>query len=254
MKGFYAFTKKELLEQLRTFKWLILLSVCFLFGMMSPLTAKLLPDLLKGMKIEGMEIVIPEPTIMDAYGQFFKNFTQMGILAVLLVFGGSLSNELVKGTLVNILAKGLPRPTVILSKYFAAVILWTVGFLLGAVTAYGYTAYLFENAWADNLIFSMFCLWLFGCFVLALIFLSSTLASGYFGGLVLSAAALVVMLMIGVLPDTEKYNPITLASKNTALLSGAQDVGSMMITVLITCILTAASLAVAILLFGKKKL
>ena len=254
MKGFYAFTKKELLEQMRTYKWLIILSICFIFGMLSPLTAKLLPDMLKGMKIEGMEIVIPEPTMMDAYGQFFKNFSQMGILAVLLVFGGSLSNELVKGTLVNILAKGLPRHTVILSKYFAAVILWSVGFFLAVVTMYGYTVYLFENAWADNLIFSMFCLWLFGCFVLALIFLSSTLAAGNFGGLILSAAALVGMLMLGIFPNTEKYNPITLASKNMALLSGAQDARGMLVTVLITCIVTAASIIVSILLFAKKKL
>lgn len=254
MKGFYAFTKKELLEQMRTYKWLIILSICFIFGMMSPLLAKLMPDLLKGMKIEGMEIIIPEPTVMDAYGQFFKNFTQMGILAVLLVFGGSLSNELVKGTLVNILAKGLPRHTVILSKYFAAVLLWTVGLLLAAVTAYGYTFYLFNNAWLDNLVFSMFCLWLFGCFVLALIFLSSTLAAGSFGGLILSAAALVVMLIIDILPNSEKYNPITLASKNVALLNGAQDVEGMLVTVLVAGILTVASIAVSILLFAKKKL
>jgi ABC-2 type transport system permease protein len=222
--------------------------------MLSPLMAKLLPDMLKGMKIQGMEIERPEPTIMDAYAQFFKNFTQMGILAVLLVFGGSLSNELVKGTLINILAKGLPRHMVILSMYFAAVILWTVGFLLAAVTAYGYTVYLFNNAWLDNLVFSMFCLWFFGCFVLALIFLSSTLAAGSFGGLILSAAALVVMLMINILPDAEKFNPITLASKNVALLNGAQDVEGMLVTVLVTGILTIASIAVSILLFAKKKL
>jgi ABC-2 type transport system permease protein len=254
MRSYYAFTKKELLEQLRTFKWLIILSVCFLFGMMSPLTAKLLPEIFKNMKIEGMEIVIPEPTILDAYGQFFKNFTQMGILAVLLVFGGSLSNELVKGTLINILAKGLPRHTVILSKYTASVILWTVGYVLAAVTAYGYTAYLFEAASMDNLIFSMFCLWLFGCFVLALIYLSSTLAAGNFSGLILSGAALVVMLMITILPKTGKYNPVTLASKNIELLTGAQKVEDMMITVAVSCILTIAGLVFSILLFRRKKL
>jgi ABC-2 type transport system permease protein len=206
------------------------------------------------MKIEGLEIVIPEPTMMDAYAQFFKNFTQMGILAVLLVFGGSLSNELVKGTLINILAKGLPRPIVILSKYFAAVILWTIGFLLAAVTAYGYTMYLFQEAWAENLIFSLFCLWLFGCFVLALIFLSSTLAGGNFGGLILSAAAIVVMLMINIFPKAEKYNPITLASKNLALLNGSQSVDGMTASVILTGIFIVVSISLSILLFGKKKL
>lgn len=254
MRGYYAFTKKELLEQLRTFKWLIIISVFFLFGMMSPVIAKLLPDIFSQMEVEGMQIVIPEPTALDAYGQFFKNFTQMGILILLLVFGGTLSNELVRGTLVNILAKGLSRTAVILSKYTAAVLLWTLGYLLAAVTTYGYTVYLFKDASVENLIFSLFCLWLFGIFILALIFLSSTIASGNFGGLILSAVALVIMLMIGIIPNTEKYNPITLASVNVALLSGTKEVRELIGTIVITSIFTVGCLIFSIVMFGKKKL
>lgn len=254
MRGFYAFTKKEFLEQLRTFKWLIMFAVFFLFGMMSPLLAKLMPVIFAGMKIEGMEIVIPEPTVLDAYIQFFKNLTQMGILALLLVFGGTLSNELMRGTLINILAKGLPRHTVILAKYFASVALWTTGYLLSVVTAYGYTLYLFEDAVAKNLSFSFFCLWLFGCFVLALIFLSSTLASGSFGGLILSGVAIVVMLMINIFPKAVRFNPITLASKNVALLTGAQEVSDLMLAVGVTVILIIVSMVVSIVLFKKKRL
>lgn len=254
MRGFYAFTKKEFLEQLRTYKLLIIVSVYFLFGMISPLTAKLLPEILSGMKIEGMVITISETTVLDAYTQFFKNFTQMGILILLLVFGGTVSNELGRGTLINILAKGLPRCTVILSKYIAAILLWTTGYLVAGITNYGYTEYLFENTKVDHLIFSMFCLWLFGCFVLALIFLSSTIASGNFGGLILSAAALAIMLMIEIFPGTEKFNPITLASVNVALLSGAKAAGDLMITVLITVLLTITCVVLSISIFQKKKL
>ena len=254
MRGFYAFTKKELLEQLRTFKWLIILAVFFLFGMMSPVMAKLLPEILSGMNIEGMVIKVPEPTVLDAYGQFFKNFTQMGMLVLLLVFGSTLSGELTKGTLINVLTKGLPRHTVLLSKYMAAVLLWTVGYLVAAVTNYGYSVYLFENTSVEHLIFSLFCLWLFGCFVLALIILSSTIASGNFGGLILSAVALVIMLMIEILPKIQKYNPITLASVNVAVLSGTQEVNELIITVVITILLTAGCLIASVLIFGKKKL
>lgn len=254
MKGYLAFTKKEFTEQLRTFKWLIVFSVFFVFGMMSPLFAKLMPEIFAGMKVEGIEIIIPEPTVMDAYSQFFKNITQMGILVLLLVFGGTISNELTRGTLINVLAKGLPRHTVILSKYTAAVALWTVGYLLAAATTYGYTVYLFENVAVENLVFSLFCLWLFGCFIISLIFLSSTIAAGNFGGLILSAAALLVMLMINILPKAVKFNPITLASKNVALISGAQAVNGLMITVWITCALTIGCLIISMVLISKRKL
>jgi len=254
MRGFLAFTKKELLEQLRTYKWLIVFSVFFLFGMMSPLLAKLMPEIISGMDIEGMQIVIPDATVLDAYGQFFKNLNQMGIMVLLLVFGGSLSNELMRGTLINVLAKGLPRHTVILSKYTAAVSLWTAGYLVAVATNYGYTAYLFEVTIVKNVVFSLFCLWLFGCFVLALIFLSSTLTSGNFGGLILSAIAIIIMLLINMIPKAERYNPITLVSKNMAILTGEQGVGGLLLAVWITCILIIGSIAVSIYIFGKKRL
>jgi ABC-2 type transport system permease protein len=222
--------------------------------MMSPLFAKLMPDIIGGMEIEGIQITIPEPTAVDAYTQFFKNLTEIGMIVVLLVFGGTVSSELEKGTLINILAKGLQRSTVLLSKYSAAVMLWTVGYALSAVTAYGYTSYLFGNAAIDNLVFSVFCLWVFGCFVLALIFISSTIASGNFGGLILSAAALVIMIALGVIPGTDKYNPITLASKNMAILTGSQDIKELYVTLLITGILILLCMILSISLFKKKRL
>lgn len=254
MRAYCAFVKKELMEQLRTYKCLIVLSVFFLFGMLSPLTAKLLPDILSGIEMQGMVITIPEPTQLDAYGQFFKNLSQIGILVLLLVFGGTLTNELVKGTLVNILAKGLSRTTVILSKFTAAVLLWTIGYLLAALTAYGYTEYLFPDSWVSNLTFAMFCLWIFGLFILALILLSSTLIPINFGGLILSGVTIVAMLLLDIYPKTHFYNPITLASDQGALLSGATKVKDLYITIIITVIFTLGCLIGSTILFRKKKL
>lgn len=254
MRAFLIFTKKELVEQLRTYKSLILLSVFFLFGMLSPLLAKLLPELLSGMELQGMKIEIPEPTVLDAYGQFFKNLTQMGLLATLLVFGGILSNEMTKGTLINILAKGLPRHTVLLSKFTAAILLWSVSYGLAVGVNYGYTEYLFENTAVHNLVFSLFCLWLFGCFIIAVILLSSTVLSGNFGGLILSVGAIVIMLILNIFPELEKYNPITLASKNVALLSGTAASADLTWNVLITCLLTLGSILLSAILFHRRRL
>lgn len=254
MKGFLAFTKKEFIEQLRSYKWIIVFCVFFLFGMTSPIFAKLMPDILSGMDMQGMKIVIPKPTAYDAYAQYFKNMTQMGVLIILLVFGGILSNELTKGTLINVLSKGLSRPAVILSKYMAAVSLWTAGYLLSAGTDYGYTLYLFKNSEVKNLIFSLFCLWLFGCFVLSLIILSSTLTGGSFGGLILSSILILLLLLVNIIPKAEKYNPVTLASKNVELLKGTQNVSGLMVTVWITLGLIVAGIAASILLFEKKRI
>ncbi len=254
MRGFIAFTKKEFLESLRTYRCLILISVFFLFGMMSPLLAKLMPEILAGVEMQGMSIILPEPTVMDAYGQFFKNMTQMGILVLLLVFGGMLSNERSRGTLVPILAKGLPRHTVLLSKFISAVLLWTLAYITAAALNYGYTWYLFRDTFVNSLAFSLFCLWFFGCLILALILLSSTITSGSFGGLILSACSIALMLLINIFPGMDQYNPIALASKNVAILSGNVTVEELTGSLVITCSLLLGSLLLSITLFRRNRL
>jgi ABC-2 type transport system permease protein len=254
MRGFIAFTKKEFMEQIRTYKVLIMVSLLFVIGMMSPLLAKLMPEIMAGIKMEGVSFHMPDAVVSDAYAQFFKYITQMGIIAVLLVFGGTLSNELTKGTLVNMLAKGLPRHTVILSKYFAAVILWTICYLISVVTNYGYSVFLFEDTTVPNLFLSLLCMWLFVCFVIALILLSSAVTEGGFGGLILTVIIIFLMMLLNMVPSVKEYNPIRLASVNSNLIIGDMSSSDVIKSIWITIILTVSSLFASIKLFGKKKL
>lgn len=254
IRGYIAFTKKELLEQIRTYKLLIFFAAFLMFGLMSPLLARLMPNILSSMDMGGIKLELSSPTVMDAYAQFFKNLTQMGILVLLLVFGGSLSGEFVKGTLLQILAKGLSRTAVLLAKYTAAVLLWTGGFLLSVIINYIYTVYLFDKGYLPNLSLSLFCLWLFGMFLISLIFLSSTIAPGAFGGLILTVIALAAMLMGNVFNSVAKFNPVTLASVNTELLNGTIDAKAVYVTIIITVILTICSLLLSIFLFKKKRM
>ncbi len=254
IRGYIAFTKKELLEQIRTYKLLIFFAAFLMFGLMSPLLARLMPNILSSMDMGGIKLELPSPTVLDAYAQFFKNLTQMGILVLLLVFGGSLSGEFVKGTLLQILAKGLSRTAVLLAKYTATVLLWTGGFLLSVIINYIYTVYLFDKGYLPNLSLSLFCLWLFGMFLISLIFLSSTIAPGAFGGLILTVIALAAMLMGTVFNSVAKFNPVTLASVNTELLNGTIDAKAVYVTIIITVILTICSLLLSIFLFKKKRM
>lgn len=254
MKGYLAFTKKEFMEQLRTYRVLILLSVFFIFGLMSPLLAKLLPEILSGMDLQGMVITIPEATAIDAYAQFFKNITQMGIIVILLVFGGIISNELTKGTLINILAKGLGRHKVILAKYTSILVLWTVALVFASLVNQGYTMFMFDTSSISNLVFSIFCLWLFGAFLLSLIILSSVLAGGIFGGLILTVVVLGGLLILDMFPKLEKVNPIYLSSHNLEFLTGVLKPADAFIPVLVTVILILVNIGSSVILFNHKKI
>ena len=175
MKNYLAFFRKELLEYTRTYKLFIMLIVFCILGITNPLMAKLLPELINSMLTQGMTITLAEPTALDAWNQFFKNTTQMGLIVLVVIFSGILSSELTKGTIINMLTKGLSRTTVILSKYSAMILVWTVSLLSSFLLTWVYSSYLFPNDSTSNLLPSVLLLWLFGLFLLGFITLAGTL-------------------------------------------------------------------------------
>jgi len=164
VKGYFAFLKKEFFEYTKTYKLFIMLMIFIIFGITNPLIAKLMPEIVGSLVTDGVVITLPEPTAYDAWAQFFKNATQMGLFVMVILFSGVLSSELSKGTLINLLTKGLSRTAVILSKYTCMVSVWTISISLCFGLTYGYTAYLFPQGETSNLLFSVFAYGCLACF------------------------------------------------------------------------------------------
>ena len=77
MMAFIAFTKKEWMESVRTYKFFILITVFLLFGFMNPIIAKVMPELLASVLPEGMFITLAPPNAIDSWMQFFKNVSPL---------------------------------------------------------------------------------------------------------------------------------------------------------------------------------
>ena len=77
MKSLFAFIKKECMEQLRSGRLWITLTLFVLLGIMNPAVAKLTPWLLEVMADalaeSGMIVTDVKVSAMDSWVQFFKN-------------------------------------------------------------------------------------------------------------------------------------------------------------------------------------
>jgi len=254
MNNYIAFLKKELLENIRTYKMPIMLLVFFVFGIMNPLTAKITPDLLTALMPEGMSVTLTEPTAFDSWTQFFKNVSQMGLIVMVIVFSGILGTELSKGTLINMLTKGLSRSAVILSKYTCMAMIWTMSIIISFFVTWGYTVYLFPSGEIVNLLFSVFCLWVFGMFLLALLLFAATLTKNNYGCLLITGAGVVACMLCNIIPAAHKYNPLSLATDNMSLITNTVEASSLYCTIWIAGILSLIFIASSILIFRKKQL
>lgn len=254
MRHYFIFLKKELLESIRTYKLFIMLIVFSVFGVISPLIAKLTPFLMKQLASTGIQISIPDPTAFDAWAQFFKNTSQMGLILLIIIFSGILTSELSKGTLIPVLTKGLSRKAVILSKFSVAVLIWTLSLTISALITWMYTLYLFPTDNIHHLVFSIFCLWFFGVFLLSLLIFSSTIIKATYGNLIVVILIVVIGMVLNIIPSIQTLNPIGLFTQNMDLITGSLNPTYFISMILITLTIVVMLLSLSIIIFNKREM
>lgn len=142
--AFPVLLRKELHEQARSHRLLILGLVFVFFGLASPLLAKFTPDIVKSMSAgQGVEIHIPDPTAADAVTQFVKNVSQIVLFVLVFLTMGSVVAEKERGTAVFVLVKPVSRLSFLAAKLCTLWLSTTAALVLSAACAYAYTAVLF---------------------------------------------------------------------------------------------------------------
>lgn len=139
MMELFTLVRKDLLEQWRT-KKILILAIIFLFvAVASPIIAKITPELLKSVSVPGMKITLPPPTYLDSLDQFIKNTSQIALLVLVFVVAGAVSDEKNRKTLEILLTKPISRTMFILSKFKAYFVSITAIFAVSSVIFYLYT-------------------------------------------------------------------------------------------------------------------
>ena len=224
MKSLTAFINKEILELYRTGKMLLLLILFTLFGIMNPAIAKLTPWIMelsaKSLEESGMVLGEVRVDAMTSWTQFYKNLPIVLIVFVILS-SSILTNEYQKGTLINMLTKGLKRWKVICAKTVVLLVLWSICYWMYYGITYGYTAYFWDNAIASHLVLGAVYPYLFGIWLIMLIFLFSTLTRGNIAVLTGTAGVVMIIYLMGMLSRIGKYLPTRLLASSELLTGGS---------------------------------
>ena len=221
---FWTALRKELIEQVRTHRLLIVVAILTLFGMASPVLAKYTPELLKMAipedQAQGLLGLIPTATAGDSAAQYVKNTVQFGVLLALLMAMGSVAVEKDKGTAALMLVKPLPRWAFLLAKFAALGITFAAGVVLAGLASYLYTVLLFGTvsaaAWLAMNALILLCLLVY----LALTLLCSTLTHSQIVAAGMAFGALILLAIVSALPKVGDWAPTQLANWGAALVMG----------------------------------
>ena len=244
---FFSALQKEMLQQWRTKRFIVVLAVFILFGLASPLVASFTPQIIGSMEgAEQFADLIPEPTAADGIGQYIRNLTQFGFILAILLGMGAVAGEKERGTAAMIMSKPMSRWAFLLSKFSAQIIVYTLGFAIATLGAYYYTIILFGPFdFGDFIVISLLLeLWLV-TFV-AITLLGSTIGKTTGAAAGISLAGSVLILLAGNIPQVGMLFPSGLTAWATQIGSEiTEDVMinggavALAIVIIVMCIITA---------------
>jgi ABC-2 type transport system permease protein len=222
MDGFAIFLRKELRESLRNNRLLVVVAIFAILGIISPLSAKYTPELLKslGTGSSGVTVILPTPTVKDAIAQFIKNVAGTGILVAILLPMGLVAREKERGTAAFVLTKPLTRPAFLTAKLMSLGLTLTAGVAVGALATYWYTALLFAPVSLGGFVAASLLVLLSLLVYASFTFLGSTLMSAQLPAAGIGIAAWIVISILGIFPAIEQYTPAGLLDPASQLALG----------------------------------
>lgn len=254
MKQFNAFFYKEFLEYKRTGRLLLLAILFCIFGMMNPLIAKLTPELIKlaADNLEGMGLNISNISVNadTSWTQFFKNMPIM-LMIFTVMFGSVITGEVQKGTLINVITKGMKRRRIIAAKTAVMFILWTIGYAVSFFITYGYNEYFWGGCKMKNIVSAAFCFYLFGLWIVGTIFVSSAVFKSSAAVIFSAGGVYVLSYVLSFIPKIKKFLPTVLLN-SAEILNGKLIFKDISSAVIVCSVLIILNIIFSITLFNKK--
>jgi len=217
MTGLRALIKKELKEQIKSYKLVIVVGVFMLFGLTTPLVFYFLPYLVG----EDIGIELPTFTAVEVLAEYASTLAEMGIVALILIGMGAIATERQRGTAAMTLCKPVGRGAFVIAKLVGLGATSLVGLALAGLACYGYTSFLFGEVSGSAFLALNLLLGLFFLTCLAVILLCSSLFKSQLAAGGLAFAVIIGQALVSMIPRIGNYTPGRLVSWGRDLVAVA---------------------------------
>jgi ABC-2 type transport system permease protein len=257
VRGFLAFARKEAVEIVRTWRIWVLPGMLLFFALSGPLMAKYTPEIIKavgGSDMAALVKAMPKPTYVDAYGQWIKNLSQIGLFAIIIIYGGLISAERKNGTAILVLTKPLSRTAYVVAKaaVHCAFLVVTVG--VTTVATWSVTRLVFGKAPGAHLWYAVIAWLALAIFFLGVMTLLSSLLGSQAGAAGIGLAVFASLSVAGMWEPLQKFSPAGLMQASVLLASGKGSGALTLSPVITACGLAVLLVMVAAEIFRTKEL
>lgn len=213
-------TRLELLRMVRTHRWLALFGLYLFFGVIGPLTARYLNEIVEHFGTGDIVFRAPDPRPVDGVLQFIGNASQLGLLAVVLVAAAALSVDS-RPEVAAFLRTRVEAPGRLLMPRFAVMSATAVAALVaGTVVAWALTAALLGSLPAGGMVLGTVLGGLYLCFAVAVVAAVAGILRSVVAIATTSLGALILLPIVGLAPAIEVWLPSQLFASIAGLVDG----------------------------------
>lgn len=245
--------KKDLTSIIRSKRFLILLIVLIGFAIISPVSAKIVGELIKllGDEMQELTALLGGATVVDSYVQLNGNLAEMLIFILIIMFAGSIIKEKTKGTYLTLKMNGVSKREFILSHILSQIITVTITYIISLIFFIITTLILFGAAFPSNWLYSLFSLYLFIIFFVILINFISNFSKSNTQSMILNFSIYFGILMLNIFGKIKYFFPFSLTDNVISVLDSKITLNNNIS--LITTILWCFIMVVILMMFTREK-
>lgn len=257
MRGFFVFARKEALEIVRTWRIWVLPGMLLFFALTGPVMAKYTPEIIKaagGSEFAALAKAMPKPTYLDAYAQWIKNLSQIGIFAIIIIYGGLISTERKDGTAILVLTKPLSRTSYVIAKAAVHCAFLAVAVGVCTVATWSVTRMVFGKSPGLQLWYAVVAWLALAIFFLGVMTLLSSMLGSQAGAAGIGLAVFAGLSVAGMWEPLRRFSPAGLVQAPAALAAGKQAAALAVSPVVTACGLAVLLVMLAAEVFRTKEL
>jgi ABC-2 type transport system permease protein len=235
----------ELARLVRTSRGVALLAVYAFFGLLGPLTAAYIQDIMARFSTEGMEVTLADPTPLDGIVQFIGNTSQLGMLAVVIVATAALAVD-ARPELAAFLRTRVARPSdLVLPRYVVVTSAASLALIVGTAVAVVTTDILLGSLPLGEVVVGTFYGVLYLAFAVAVVAAVAGFVRSQLTGVFMSIVVLLLLPVLGVIDPLRPWLPSSLLSSVAAIVAG-ESAGEYARAAIVAVVATAVLLLLAV--------
>jgi ABC-2 type transport system permease protein len=196
----------EWLRLIRTKRWIALVGIYVFFGLLGPLSARYLGEIVERFGGD-VEVTFPPPVPADGMIQYVSNVSQIGLLVAVVIAAGSLAFDAKPEMGVFLRTRVRNVWGIIVARLTVTFLAIGASFVLGALAAWYQTVVLIGNLPTGGTVAGIGYGLLYLAFVVSLVAVAGARARGVLGAVTITIVALLAMPLIGIVEAIGRWLP-----------------------------------------------